>query len=44
MGLDKKAEAGEIRFVVIETPGRAGVRPAPEDTVRRVIEAHCAAA
>jgi 3-dehydroquinate synthase len=44
MGLDKKAEAGEIRFVVIEAPGRAGVRPAPEDTVRRVIEAHCAAA
>jgi 3-dehydroquinate synthase len=44
MGLDKKAEAGEIRFVVIEAPGRAGVRPAPEETVRRVIEAHCAAA
>jgi 3-dehydroquinate synthase len=44
MGLDKKAEAGETRFVVIEALGRAGVRTAPEDVVRRVLEAHCAAA
>ncbi|MFT4191891.1 MAG: 3-dehydroquinate synthase, partial [Comamonas sp.] len=29
MRLDKKAEAGAIRFVVIEEPGRAGVRTAP---------------
>ncbi len=44
MGLDKKAEAGEIRFVVIEALGRAGVRPAPDETVRRVIDAFSAPA
>ena len=44
MGVDKKAEGGEIRFVVIETPGRAGVRPAPDALVRGVIEMHGAAA
>jgi 3-dehydroquinate synthase len=38
MRLDKKAEAGAIRFVVIEAPGRAGVRPAPDALVARVIE------
>jgi 3-dehydroquinate synthase len=37
---DKKAEAGEIRFVVIEEPGRAAVRPVPEEMVKRVIEAN----
>jgi 3-dehydroquinate synthase len=42
MRLDKKAEAGDIRFVVIESPGRAGVRPAPEAMVRDVI-AQCTA-
>jgi 3-dehydroquinate synthase len=40
MRLDKKAEGGEIRFVVIEAPGRAGVRPAPDALVREVIQAH----
>ena len=40
MRLDKKAEAGEIRFVVIEAPGRAGVRSAPDALVEQVIEAH----
>ena len=40
MRLDKKAESGEMRFVVIEAPGRAGVRPAPDALVTRVIEAH----
>ena len=40
MRLDKKAEAGEIRFVVIEAPGRAGVRAAPDALVRDVIRAH----
>ncbi|MDP9045399.1 MAG: 3-dehydroquinate synthase [Pseudomonadota bacterium] len=39
MRLDKKAEAGEIRFVVIEEPGRAGLRPAPDAVVRDVIDA-----
>ncbi len=43
MRLDKKAEGGEIRFVVIEAPGRAALRPAPDALVARVIEAHCAA-
>jgi 3-dehydroquinate synthase len=40
MRVDKKAEAGEIRFVVIEAPGRAAVRPAPDAMVRDVIAAH----
>ena len=42
MRLDKKAEAGEIRFVVIESPGRAGVRPAPDALVAEVLAAHTA--
>ncbi|TFZ07309.1 3-dehydroquinate synthase [Ramlibacter henchirensis] len=42
MRLDKKAEAGDIRFVVIESPGHAGVRPAPEAVVREVLQ-HCTA-
>ena len=37
---DKKAEGGEIRFVVIEAPGRAGVRGAPDEIVRQVIQAN----
>ena len=41
MRLDKKSEAGEIRFVVIEAPGRAGVRGAPDALVREVIDACC---
>lgn len=44
MRVDKKAEGGEIRFVVIEAPGRAGVRPAPDDVVARVLERRTAAA
>ncbi|MES2099606.1 MAG: 3-dehydroquinate synthase [Pseudomonadota bacterium] len=40
MRLDKKAEAGEIRFVVIEAPGRAGLRRAPDALVAQVLEAH----
>jgi 3-dehydroquinate synthase len=42
MRLDKKAEGGEIRFVVIEAPGRAGVRSASDALVAEVIEAHSA--
>jgi 3-dehydroquinate synthase len=42
MRVDKKAEAGEIRFVVIEAPGRAGVRAAPDELVAAVVEAHSA--
>ena len=41
MRLDKKAEAGEIKFVVIEAPGRASVRGAPDALVREVIDACC---
>ncbi|ABM31601.1 3-dehydroquinate synthase [Paracidovorax citrulli] len=42
MRLDKKSEGGEIRFVVIDGPGRAAVRPAPDALVREVIGACCA--
>lgn len=41
MRVDKKAEAGEIRFVVIEKPGQAGMRGAPDALVREVIDACC---
>lgn len=41
MRVDKKAEAGEIKFVVIEAPGKAGVRGAPDALVREVIDACC---
>ena len=43
MRLDKKAEAGEIRFVLIDTPGRAAMKRAPDALVCEVIEAHRAA-
>jgi 3-dehydroquinate synthase len=44
MRVDKKAEGGEIRFVVIESPGRAALRPgAPmRCAVREVLAAHAA--
>jgi len=41
MGHDKKAEGGEIRFVVIDGPGRAAMRPAPDALVREVLAACC---
>jgi 3-dehydroquinate synthase len=41
MRVDKKAEAGEIKFVVIDGPGRAAVRSAPDALVREVIDACC---
>ncbi|OOG41236.1 3-dehydroquinate synthase [Polaromonas sp. A23] len=41
MRVDKKSEAGEIRFVVIDGPGRATVRTAPDGVVREVIDACC---
>lgn len=40
MQVDKKAEGGEIKFVVIDRPGHASVRTAPDALVREVIE-HC---
>jgi 3-dehydroquinate synthase len=39
MRVDKKSEAGEIKFVVLERPGAAAVRGAPGDVVAGVIEA-----
>jgi 3-dehydroquinate synthase len=42
MRLDKKSEAGEIRFVVIDQLGTASMRPAPDALVRGVIDAHTA--
>ncbi|MDO5086356.1 MAG: 3-dehydroquinate synthase [Comamonadaceae bacterium] len=42
MRVDKKAEAGEIRFVVIDGPGRAAVRSVPDELVRSVIDRCCA--
>jgi 3-dehydroquinate synthase len=42
MRVDKKSDAGEIRFVLIDGPGRAAVRAAPDALVREVIDACCA--
>lgn len=42
MRVDKKSEAGEIRFVLIDGPGKAVTRPAPDTLVREVIDACCA--
>ena len=42
MRIDKKSEAGEIRFVVIDGPGKAALRAAPDSLVREVIDTCCA--
>lgn len=42
MRVDKKAQAGEIRFVLIDGPGQAVMRAAPDALVRQVIDACCA--
>jgi len=42
MRVDKKAEAGEIKFVVIDRPGHAAVMGAPDALVREVIDQCCA--
>ena len=42
MRIDKKSEAGEIRFVLIDGPGKATVCAAPEVLVREVIDTCCA--
>ena len=44
MRVDKKAEGGEIRFVVIDGLGRAAVRAAPDALVAQVIACHSAPA
>lgn len=43
MRVDKKAEAGEIKFVLIDGPGRAIVRGAPDAVVSEVIAESCRA-
>ena len=40
MQVDKKAEAGEIRFVLIGPLGTATTQAAPDALVREVIAAH----
>ena len=42
MRVDKKAEGGEIRFVLIEGLGRAGMHAAPDALIGEVLAAHCA--
>ncbi|MES2718222.1 MAG: 3-dehydroquinate synthase [Pseudomonadota bacterium] len=42
MRVDKKAEGGEIRFVLIDGLGRAALRAAPDALVAEVITAHAA--
>ncbi|MDH5709826.1 MAG: 3-dehydroquinate synthase, partial [Hylemonella sp.] len=39
MRVDKKAEAGAIKFVLIDGPGKAVMRSAPDSLVREVIDA-----
>jgi 3-dehydroquinate synthase len=41
MRVDKKAEDGDIRFVVIDGMGRATLRTAPDELVAECISAHC---
>jgi 3-dehydroquinate synthase len=41
MRLDKKSDAGEIKFVLIDGPSKATVRGAPDALVRAVIDACC---
>ena len=43
MRVDKKSQAGDIRFVLIDGPGRAVVRGAPDAMVADVLMACCAA-
>jgi 3-dehydroquinate synthase len=43
MRLDKKSDAGEIKFVLIDGPSKAIVRGAPDALVREVIDACCKA-
>ena len=42
MRVDKKSEAGEIRFVLIDGPGKAVMRSLPDALVREVIDSCCA--
>ena len=42
MQVDKKSEAGQVRFVLLDGPGKAVVRAAPQELVRSVIDVCCA--
>ncbi len=42
MRVDKKSEAGQIRFVLIDAPGRASLHVVPDALVAEVIAAHTA--
>jgi 3-dehydroquinate synthase len=42
MRVDKKAEGGQIKFVVIDGPASAAGRSAPDVLVREVIDLCCA--
>jgi 3-dehydroquinate synthase len=42
MRVDKKAEAGEIRFVLLDGPGQAAMKSAPDALVAEVIEGRTA--
>lgn len=41
MRVDKKAEAGEIRFILIDGKGKATLQTAPDAVVRQVIDESC---
>jgi len=41
MRIDKKSEGGQIKFVVIDQPGSASVRKAPDELVAEVIAQSC---
>lgn len=43
MKVDKKSEAGEIRYIVIDGPGKARLQKAPESLVRDIINRCCKA-
>ena len=43
MRLDKKSQDGAITYVLIDAPGRAVMREAPQALVRSVIDSCCAA-
>jgi 3-dehydroquinate synthase len=41
MRVDKKAEGGEVRFILLDGAGKAVLRAAPDALVRQVIDACC---
>jgi 3-dehydroquinate synthetase len=43
MQIDKKAEGGEMRFVLIDAVGHAVLRPVPDAALRDTLAACCAA-